>query len=240
MLLAVSNASCRDHVTNRLIRIASDASSVCNLCPVTQTSFRWETSDGQTVPTILDKLNIQWKEKQLQTPFPAYHCFAIFIPPRSWPVPGSEKVGSTELRKREHEKKTGGNPFTFSFFPPHQLFACLSLMRVFTTMWEPGTCDQNQGPDEAARRPKCAIFGPFLSKIVGCSNHSALIVHDEMSGGFSLAFLSRITFMRPIKLDKALNRLAYVSSTQLAPLAKKLVRSTCSKSSACQVNCPSS
>ena len=80
----------------------------------------------------------------------------------------------------------------------------------------------------------------FLSKIVGCSNHSALIVHDEMSGGFSLAFLSRITFMRPIKLDKALNRLAYVSSTQLAPLAKKLVRSTCSKSSACQVNCPSS
>ena len=28
---------------------------------------------------------------------------------RSWPVPGSEIVGSVELRKRKHENKAGGN-----------------------------------------------------------------------------------------------------------------------------------
>ena len=37
-------------------------------------------------------------------------------------------VGSAELRKREHENKTGGNWGSIhSFFPPRQLFACLSL-----------------------------------------------------------------------------------------------------------------
>ena len=74
--------------------MASDASSVGNLCSVTQTSFRGETSGGvlkrrqfprqrtlsqsvvssplyygQTVPTILDKLNIvKWKSKPPSQP----------------------------------------------------------------------------------------------------------------------------------------------------------------------------
>ena len=39
-----------------------------------------------------------------------------------WPVPGSQIVGSAELRKRKHENKTGGNcerrggSLPFSFF----------------------------------------------------------------------------------------------------------------------------
>ena len=50
-------------------------------------------------------------------------------------------MGSAELRKCEHENKTGGNwgeegrqilslPSFFLFFPPRQLFACLSLSRL--------------------------------------------------------------------------------------------------------------
>ena len=59
-----------------------------------------------------------------------------FSPLPTQPVPGSEIVGSAELRKRKHENKTGGNwgkrgraPFFF-FFPPREIFACLFLSRL--------------------------------------------------------------------------------------------------------------
>ena len=63
-------------------------------------------------------------------------------------VPGSEIVGSVELRKCKQEKKPGGN-FLFPFFPPRAPFrppfslapplSHLPYFRAFPTIWEPGT-----------------------------------------------------------------------------------------------------
>ena len=55
------------------------------------------------------------------------HIYGTYVASFVFPVPGSEIVGSAELRKREHEKKkTGGNQPA----PLRQLFAYLSLSRL--------------------------------------------------------------------------------------------------------------
>ena len=119
---AVSNASCRDHGTNRLIRMASDASSVWNLCSVTQTSFRGKTSAGvakcrlfsrqrtlrqrvvssplyygQTVPTILDKLNIV-KRKSKPPAQPSLRNSRHFATPPLFRYLSSKIIAFSRLR----------------------------------------------------------------------------------------------------------------------------------------------
>ena len=81
-----------------------------------KTTIWWKTRD---------EINIRrystHTERLIIAIFILLYCFLTSPLPSLQPVPGFEIVGSAEVRKREHENKTGGNwgdqgPFTFASF----------------------------------------------------------------------------------------------------------------------------
>ena len=81
-----------------------------------KTTIWWKTRD---------EINIRrystHTERLIIAIFILLYCFLTSPLPSLQLVPGSEIVGSAEMRKREHENKTGGNwgdqgPFTFASF----------------------------------------------------------------------------------------------------------------------------
>ena len=72
------------------------------------------------------------------------HIYGTYVDSFVFPVPGSDIVGSAELRKREHEKKNGWKPtrpapptfrvpFTFASSPPSDSLKQASFVWTSTT-----------------------------------------------------------------------------------------------------------